>query len=65
MCMYMCICVYVYVFYTNIYYTTIHSTCQVHSDPLQGHWSGGQTLVDFVQWCKEVLCTVYCILYTV
>mmetsp|Transcript_32467 Transcript_32467/g.54742 ORF Transcript_32467/g.54742 Transcript_32467/m.54742 type:complete len:365 (+) Transcript_32467:76-1170(+) len=26
---------------------------QVHSDPLQGHWSGGQTLVDFVQWCKE------------
>eukprot|EP00601_Ochromonadales_sp_CCMP2298_P000064 CAMPEP_0173182272 /NCGR_PEP_ID=MMETSP1141-20130122/7741_1 /TAXON_ID=483371 /ORGANISM="non described non described, Strain CCMP2298" /LENGTH=350 /DNA_ID=CAMNT_0014105339 /DNA_START=187 /DNA_END=1239 /DNA_ORIENTATION=+ len=25
----------------------------VHSDPLQGHWAGGQTLVDFVQWCKE------------
>jgi undecaprenyl diphosphate synthase len=20
---------------------------------LQGHWAGGQTLVDFVQWCIE------------
>jgi hypothetical protein len=33
-----------------------------HSDPLKGHWAGGQTLVDFVQWCMndgiEVL-TVY------
>eukprot|EP01041_Mallomonas_annulata_P000921 gene921-1787_t len=32
------------------------------SDPLQGHWAGGQTLVDFVQWCMldgvEIL-TVY------
>lgn len=24
---------------------------KTHSDPLQGHWAGGQTLVDFVQWC--------------
>lgn len=24
-----------------------------HSDALQGHWAGGQTLVDFVQWCKD------------
>eukprot|EP00602_Paraphysomonas_sp_CaronLab_P005660 CAMPEP_0185027230 /NCGR_PEP_ID=MMETSP1103-20130426/12022_1 /TAXON_ID=36769 /ORGANISM="Paraphysomonas bandaiensis, Strain Caron Lab Isolate" /LENGTH=239 /DNA_ID=CAMNT_0027561123 /DNA_START=76 /DNA_END=795 /DNA_ORIENTATION=- len=24
-----------------------------HSDPLQGHWTGGQTLVDFVQWCMD------------
>lgn len=35
---------------------------KAHSDPLKGHWSGGQTLVDFVQWCiddgVEVL-TVY------
>jgi undecaprenyl pyrophosphate synthase len=22
-----------------------------HADPLQGHWAGGQTLIDFVQWC--------------
>lgn len=33
-----------------------------HSDPLKGHWAGGQTLVDFVQWCMndgiEIL-TVY------
>lgn len=35
---------------------------KAHSDPLKGHWSGGQTLIDFVQWCiddgVEVL-TVY------
>ena len=24
-----------------------------HSDPLKGHWSGGQTLIDFVHWCIE------------
>ena len=24
-----------------------------HNDALQGHWTGGQTLVDFVQWCME------------
>lgn len=24
-----------------------------HSDPLQGHWAGGQRLVDFVQWCMD------------
>lgn len=32
------------------------------SDPIKGHWQGGQTLIDFVQWCMhdniEVL-TVY------
>lgn len=22
-----------------------------HADPLKGHWAGGQTLVDFIQWC--------------
>ena len=22
-------------------------------DPLKGHWAGGQTLLDFVQWCKN------------
>lgn len=26
---------------------------QKHSDPLQGHWAGGQTLVDFIQWSME------------
>jgi undecaprenyl diphosphate synthase len=26
---------------------------KTHSDPLKGHWSGGQTLIDFVQWCME------------
>lgn len=24
-----------------------------HGNALQGHWAGGQTLVDFIQWCKE------------
>lgn len=24
-----------------------------HADPLQGHWVGGQTLVNFVNWCME------------
>lgn len=24
-----------------------------HADPLQGHWTGGQKLIDFVQWCIE------------
>ena len=24
-----------------------------HNDPLQGHWAGGQTLVDFIKWCME------------
>jgi undecaprenyl diphosphate synthase len=35
---------------------------QAHGNSLQGHWSGGQTLVDFVQWCQQdgVQCiTVY------
>ena len=35
---------------------------KVHNDPLQGHWVGGQSLIDFSQWCMsagvEVL-TVY------
>ena len=26
---------------------------KTHGDPLRGHWVGGQTLVDFVQWCME------------
>lgn len=26
---------------------------ETHKDPLQGHWAGGQTLVDFVQWCAQ------------
>ena len=26
---------------------------KTHSDPLKGHWSGGQTLIDFVQWCID------------
>ena len=26
---------------------------RTHADPIQGHWAGGQTLVDFVQWCME------------
>lgn len=26
---------------------------KTHGDPLRGHWIGGQTLVDFVQWCME------------
>jgi undecaprenyl diphosphate synthase len=26
---------------------------KTHSDPLKGHWSGGQTLIDFVEWCIE------------
>jgi undecaprenyl diphosphate synthase len=33
-----------------------------HADPLQGHWAGGQRLVDFVQWCIEdgvAILTVY------
>lgn len=33
-----------------------------HSNPLQGHWNGGQKLIDFVQWCIEdgvSLLTVY------
>lgn len=25
----------------------------IGSDPIQGHWSGGQTLVDFCQWCIQ------------
>lgn len=33
-----------------------------HKDALQGHWSGGQTLIDFIKWCMidgvEIL-TVY------
>ena len=24
-----------------------------HGDALQGHWAGGQTLVDFIQWCIQ------------
>jgi len=35
---------------------------QTHSDPLQGHWAGGQRLVDFVQWCMQehvYILTVY------
>lgn len=24
-----------------------------HADPLKGHWAGGQTLIDFVQWCMD------------
>lgn len=24
-----------------------------HADALQGHWAGGQTLVDFIQWCMQ------------
>jgi len=24
-----------------------------HNDALQGHWAGGQTLVDFIKWCME------------
>ena len=24
-----------------------------HNDALQGHWAGGQTLVDFISWCIE------------
>lgn len=24
-----------------------------HSDPLQGHWAGGQKLIDFAQWCMQ------------
>lgn len=35
---------------------------KTQSDPLKGHWSGGQTLIDFVEWCVtdgvEIL-TVY------
>jgi tritrans,polycis-undecaprenyl-diphosphate synthase [geranylgeranyl-diphosphate specific] len=28
--------------------------CILHHHVLQqGHWAGGQTLVDFIQWCKE------------
>jgi len=26
---------------------------QKHGNALQGHWAGGQTLVDMIQWCKE------------
>ena len=26
---------------------------QKHGDALQGHWAGGQTLVDFIQWCIQ------------
>ena len=26
---------------------------KVHADPLQGHWVGGQNLIDFTQWCME------------
>lgn len=26
---------------------------QKHSNPMQGHWTGGQTLVDFIQWCIQ------------
>jgi len=25
----------------------------IRSDPIQGHWAGGQTLVDFCQWCIQ------------
>lgn len=24
-----------------------------HGDPLKGHWAGGQTLLDFIQWCMN------------
>lgn len=33
-----------------------------HADALQGHWAGGQTLVDFIQWCIAAdisIATVY------
>eukprot|EP01038_Epipyxis_sp_PR26KG_P008360 gene8360-11312_t len=26
---------------------------KTHGNPLQGHWVGGQTLVDFIQWCMK------------
>lgn len=25
----------------------------LHADPLKGHWAGGQTLIDFVEWCMK------------
>jgi undecaprenyl diphosphate synthase len=25
----------------------------IRSDPIQGHWAGGQTLIDFCQWCIQ------------
>lgn len=33
-----------------------------HADPLKGHWQGGQTLIDFLQWCMSAqvsIATVY------
>ena len=35
---------------------------KMHADPLQGHWVGGQNLIDFTQWCMEAkvqVLTVY------
>jgi len=35
---------------------------KVHSDALQGHWVGGQNLIDFSQWCISAgikILTVY------
>ena len=26
---------------------------KAYGDPLKGHWAGGQTLVDFSQWCMS------------
>eukprot|EP01039_Chlorochromonas_danica_P003520 gene3520-3856_t len=26
---------------------------EVHNDPLQGHWNGMQTFIDFIQWCQD------------